>query len=132
MKFVSALPLSALAGLALLSGCDTAGTARPVVTATPSSAKNAGTPVSGRLFMMTGQTPEVVIAKFGQPSLDRQEKSARHLQFGGAPCILDVYFYAAPNTASLTARYTEARFIDGREADAAQCIDARLRALGQR
>jgi len=74
-----------------------------------------------------GKSPEAVTQLLGPASLDRTEGAARHLQFGGGPCILDVYFYPGDNGTPAAATFAEARMFDGRDADASACINRRVR-----
>lgn len=83
------------------------------------------------LGQVLGKPPESVLALFGSASLDRAEADTRHLQFGGSPCILDVYFYPEADGAPATARHVEARMIDGKDASAGDCVTRRLRDLEQ-
>jgi len=76
---------------------------------------------------LLGKPAESILALLGPPSLDRTEADTRHLQFGGSPCILDVYFFPEAAGAPATARHVEARLIDGKDANAADCINRRLR-----
>ena len=83
------------------------------------------------LAQVLGKPADSVLALFGSASLDRAEAETRHLQFGGGPCILDVYFYPETEGAPATARHVEARMIDGEDAPAGDCINRRLRDLEQ-
>lgn len=74
-----------------------------------------------------GKPAEAVLALLGAATLDRSEGTARHLQFGDGPCILDVYFYPKTAGTPAVATYAEARMADGRDAVADACVDARLR-----
>lgn len=84
-----------------------------------------------KLGEILGKPAESILALFGSASLDRAEADTRHLQFGGSPCILDVYFYPETDGAPATARHVEARMIDGKDASAGDCISRRLRDLEQ-
>lgn len=79
------------------------------------------------LAQVLGKPADSVIALFGTASIDRAEAETRHLQFGGSPCILDVYFHPETDGAPATARHVEARMIDGKDASAGDCISRRLR-----
>ena len=83
------------------------------------------------LAQILGKPAETVLSLFGTATLDRTEASTRHLQFGGTPCILDVYFYPATDGAPVTAHHVEARMIDGKPATAGDCVSRRLRDLEQ-
>lgn len=83
------------------------------------------------LAQVLGKPADAVIAMFGTTTLDRTEADARHLQFGGSPCILDVYFFPETAGAPATARHVEARMTDGKDASAGECILRRLRDLEQ-
>jgi hypothetical protein len=62
---------------------------------------------------------------FGQPRLDVREGDARKLQFGGKPCVLDVYLYPDAPGATPRASYVDARRAsDGRDVDRASCVAA--------
>lgn len=134
------LPLLLLAPLLLATACTpVATTTRPATAPAPTTApQQAETapeavepPAPPRRPRTTadilGQPPEAVIELLGPASLDRAEGTARLLQFGGSPCILDVYFYTQADGAPAVATFTEARMIDGRDADASACIDRRIR-----
>lgn len=62
---------------------------------------------------------------FGPPRLDVREGDARKLQFGGKPCVLDVYLYPDAPGATPRASYVDARRAsDGRDVDRASCVAA--------
>jgi len=62
---------------------------------------------------------------FGQPRLDVREGDARKLQFGGKPCVLDVYLYPdAPGTTPRASYVDARRASDGRDVDRASCVAA--------
>ena len=134
------LPFLLLAPLLLATACTpVATTTRPATAPAPTAAPQqaepapepARTPAPPRRPRTTadvlGQPPEAVIELLGPASLDRAEGTARHLQFGGGPCILDVYFYPGDNGTPAVATFAEARMFDGRDADASACINRRVR-----
>lgn len=78
-----------------------------------------------------GKPADALLTLFGPASLDRTERDTRHLQFGGSPCILDIYLLPEAENAPATARHVEARLIDGKDANPAECINRRLRDLAE-
>lgn len=78
-----------------------------------------------------GKPADALLTLFGPASLDRTERDTRHLQFGGSPCILDIYLLPEAENAPATARHVEARLIDGKDASPAECINRRLRDLDE-
>lgn len=125
-----AAPPVLLAVLLALAGCATTATEAPLPAPgkppRPAAARPGDT-VSG-VALVLGRTIDEVTEKLGTPSFERREGGAHHLQFGGPPCVLDVYFYEDPPGTPATARHAEARFVDGRDAEAGACVDARRRA----
>lgn len=72
-----------------------------------------------------GATPSEVTRRFGQARLDVWEGDARKLQFSGAACVLDIYFYPEHGNREPVATYTEARRAsDGKDVDRAACVAA--------
>jgi hypothetical protein len=71
-----------------------------------------------------GQSAAAVSKLFGTPRLDLREGAGRKLQFSGAGCVVDVYFYAPRPNVDAVATHIDARGIDGRDADRAYCLGA--------
>jgi hypothetical protein len=95
----------------------------------PLPAPVAFTPVPG-LERILGKPTTTATALLGVPGLDRHDGPGRSLQFVGAGCILDVYFYPDPAAGLPTARYAEARKADGKSDETARCFAAQLAAKG--
>lgn len=136
------LPLLALLPLASACTTETATTAGLAAAPAPQAAPQAlepadtsrtdnATPRPRGTADVLGKTPEAVIELLGPPTLDRTEATTRHLQFGGPPCILDVYFRPPAEGGPAAAIYAEARMLDGRDADASACITRRIRDLAE-
>lgn len=106
------LPLAAPAAL-LLGAC---ATTAPV--ATPAAAP----PPDPGLAAVIGKGPDVAIALVGPSQLDRREGDARHLQFAGPACILDLYYYRAEAGNAHVARHADARRPDGSPIPAGDCF----------
>ncbi len=104
----------ALAALLLLGACATAD--RGVPSASPAPPPDPG------LAALIGKGPDVAIALIGPSRLDRREGDARQLQFGGATCILDLFYYRAPAGNAAVARHAEARRPDGSAIPAGDCF----------
>ena len=82
-------------------------------------------PVSGDLVL--GQTARILVARFGRPSLDVREGTARKLQFLGDRCVLDAYLYPQRNGGEAVATHVDARLPDGRETDRQACAASLVR-----
>lgn len=80
-------------------------------------------PAPKQSFSVIGREPAEVTARFGTPALDRNEGSARQLQFANAACVLDVYFYPDRKTGRVAATYVEARRRDGQPSDTSACVE---------
>lgn len=115
--------LAAMAGLALTLGA-CAGPAIPRPAATPPSAPppTVVRPVQNNALI--GNSVDAVGRMFGKPRLDVTEGAGRKLQFAGARCTLDIYFYAPRAGASPVAKHVDARAPDGRNADVDSCAEA--------
>lgn len=119
--------LTATAGLALLlGGC--AGSAVPLPrpipgTATPTPAPVA-TPRPVQNNSLIGQGANSAIRLFGTPRIDVTEGPGRKLQFAGAACILDIYYYTPRQGADPLATHADARTPDGRDANVESCVAA--------
>ena len=87
------------------------------------------TPVPG-LERILGRPAAEATALLGSPTLDRREGPARAVQFTGAGCVLDVYYYPDPAAGQPTARFAEARLPTGVADPAARCFAAQLAARG--
>ncbi len=106
-------PRPALLALALLGGCASTEVAAPAPAPPP--------PDPG-LAAILGRGPDVAIAIVGPSRLDRREGEARHLQFGSAACILDLYYYRAEAGNAQVARHADARRPDGSPIPAGDCL----------
>lgn len=117
--------LAAIAGLALTLGA-CAGPAIP--RATPPRAPSATPPIAAprpvQNNSLIGHSASAALGLFGKPRLDVAEGTGRKLQFAGAACILDVYYYAPKQGADPLATHVDARTPDGRDANVPSCIEA--------
>lgn len=84
-------------------------------------------PVPG-LERIIGKAATVATGLLGVPGLDRRDGPGRSLQFVGAGCILDLYYYPDPAAGQPTARYAEARKADGKPDETARCFAAQIAA----
>ena len=117
---------TAIPGLALLALAACATTPPPPL----ASAKPVAlTPVPG-LERILGRPANEATALLGPATLDRREGPARAVQFTGAGCVLDVYYYPDPAAGQPTARFAEARLPTGVADVAARCFAAQLAARG--
>lgn len=73
---------------------------------------------------LIGQSANATLGLFGKPRLDIAEGTGRKLQFAGAACILDIYYYAPKAGADPLAAHVDARTPDGRDTNVPGCIDA--------
>lgn len=80
-------------------------------------------PVPG-LERVLGKPAIAATALLGAAGLDRHDGPARHLQFVGSDCILDLYYYPDPAAGQPTARYADARHRDGKPDTPARCFAA--------
>ncbi|MBW8297780.1 hypothetical protein [Sphingopyxis sp.] len=117
--------LAIFTGLALLlGGC--AGNAIP--RANPPKAPPAAGPITSprptQNNSLIGRSANSALSLFGKPRLDVAEGAARKLQFAGAACILDIYYYAPKQGADPLATHVDARTPDGRNANVPSCIEA--------
>ncbi len=117
--------LAIFTGLALLlGGC--AGNAIP--RATPPKARPAAGPITAprptQNNSLIGRSANSALSLFGKPRLDVAEGAARKLQFAGAACILDIYYYAPKQGADPLATHVDARTPDDRDANVPSCIEA--------
>jgi hypothetical protein len=76
-----------------------------------------------RPVQLLGKTADEVLARLGKPRLDVAEGPSRTLQYAGAACVLDVFFYPDRRGRS-AATHIEARTRTGAAYDAASCISA--------
>lgn len=107
---------------ASLAGCAAAG-APPPRTSTvklPPATRPSGVDDS----TLTGRSAEAVSRLFGPARLDVSDGPGRKLQFVGAACVLDVYFYAKRKGSDAVATHADARTPDGRTAEVESCINA--------
>jgi len=105
----------------MLAGCGETPPPKPLPTPV------AFAPVPG-LERLIGKPATAATALLGVPGLDRHDGPGRSLQFVGAGCILDVYFYPDPAAGQPTARFAEARHADGKPDETARCFTAQLAA----
>lgn len=114
--------LAASAGLALLlAGCS--GAAIPRATPPPAVAPvTVVKPVQNNNLI--GNSADAIGSMFGKPRLDVAEGAGRKLQFAGAACTLDIYFYSARAGAAPVATHVDARTPDGRDAEVNGCANA--------
>lgn len=73
---------------------------------------------------LIGSSADAVGRMFGKPRLDVTEGAGRKLQFAGAACILDIYFYAPRAGADPVATHVDARTPDGRNAEVNSCAQS--------
>lgn len=71
-----------------------------------------------------GQSAATVSKLLGAARLDLREGAGRKLQFTGAGCVVDIYFYAPRAGGEPVATHIDARGQDGRDADRAYCLGA--------
>lgn len=148
LRFPAALMLAAL-----LAGCATpapappppAPVATPVVQPLPGPrpVEESAPPAPGFIppEIMRGpgldgvirEGPGHLIRQFGQPRLDVTEGDARKLQFAGAPCVLDVFFYPLRPGGDPQSTWAEARRAsDGAAVDLLACMQALRETRGER
>ncbi|WP_447758226.1 hypothetical protein [Sphingopyxis fribergensis] len=117
--------LAAIAGLALTLGA-CAGPAIP--RATPPKGPPPAAPITAprptQNNSLIGQSANAALGLFGKPRLDVAEGTGRKLQFAGAACILDIYYYAPRQGADPLATHVDARTPEGRDANVPSCIEA--------
>ncbi|MDK2761909.1 MAG: hypothetical protein KYX64_11200 [Sphingopyxis sp.] len=117
--------LAAMTGLSLLlGGC--AGSAIPRATP-PSTVKPATAitpPRPTQNNRLIGHGANAALGLFGKPRLDVTEGTGRKLQFTGAACTIDIYYYAPKPGADPLATHVDARTPDGRDANVPSCIEA--------
>lgn len=117
--------LATIAGLALTLGA-CAGPAIPRATpprtSPPPTAVTPPRPVQNNSLI--GQSANAALGLFGKPRLDVAEGSGRKLQFAGAACTIDIYYYAPKQGADPLATHVDARTPDGRDANVTSCIEA--------
>ena len=116
--------LIAVAALAAtLAGCAATAVPRPAQPAT----RPVPPPTAPRITQsnsLVGHSANAALSLFGKPRLDVKEGMGRKLQFAGAPCILDIYYYAPKQGAEPIATHVDARTPDGRDANVDSCISA--------
>ena len=75
-----------------------------------------------------GESVSGVQRQFGEPTLDVAEGDVRKLQYRGASCVLDIYFYPLRPGAQPTATHVDARrSSDALDVDRAACVAASRR-----
>ena len=113
----------ALTALALtLSGCGASAIPRPAAIPPSAPPPTVVKPVQHNALI--GSSADAVGRMFGKPRLDVTEGAARKLQFAGASCILDVYFYSARAGTAPVATHVDARTPDGRNAEVDGCANS--------
>ena len=81
-------------------------------------------PPEKQSLQLIGREPAEVASLLGPPALDRNEGSARQLQFADASCVLDVFFYPDKRSGKVAATYLEARTRTGQALETRACVDA--------
>jgi len=115
--------LTASAGLALLlTGCAGSAIPRAIPPQTTAPPPTIVKPVQNNTLI--GSSADAVGSMFGKPRLDVVEGAGRKLQFAGAACTLDIYFYAARAGAAPVATHVDARTPDGRDTEVNGCANA--------
>lgn len=95
-----------------VAGCATA----PPAAVVPPPAPQVG------LESVINKGADVAIALLGPSSLDRREGPARHLQFAGTACVLDLFYYPPPGANAQIATYADARRPDGSAMQPGDCL----------
>lgn len=126
--------ISIAATALLLAGCAGGAIPRPATPSGPPPPAAATPPPTTRPPVtqpritqnnaLVGHGADNALRMFGKPRLDVSEGAARKLQFAGAACILDIYYYAPRAGADPVATHVDARTPDGRDANVPSCIDA--------
>ena len=105
--------------LILLAGCATRPQQNPPVAQQPVQVA----PAPRAPTQLAGLTIHEVVQHFGRPALQIQEGSSLKLQFRGAYCVLDAYFY--PSTGGqLRVTHVDTRTPSGSGVGQAACISA--------
>ncbi|WP_260483239.1 hypothetical protein [Sphingomicrobium flavum] len=73
---------------------------------------------------LIGLSEAALVARFGGPILRIPEGQSYKLQWRGAACILDAYFYPQRGAPQPVALHADARDVYGRDVDLAACIAA--------
>jgi hypothetical protein len=107
--------LALLLPLAALSAC--AAIVVPLPLPAPAPAEKETTELIGREL-------REVVSLLGSPSFDRAEGPARQLQFMGANCVMDVFFYPDHGGGRMAATHIEARTRSGQPFDAKACAES--------
>lgn len=103
----------------ILAGCAATGNA-------PRPARAAAIPIPTGTFGLEGvmgQNARGLVARFGTPTADMMEGSARKLQFSSATCVLDAYLYPKGSNDPVVT-YLDTRQTDGSPVDRASCVAA--------
>ena len=108
-----------LPALALLAGCASTGTTSRPARAGPIPIPTGTLGLEGVL----GQNARGLVARFGTPTADLMEGTARKLQFSSATCVLDAYLYPK-GSSEPTVTYLDTRQTDGSPIDRASCVSA--------
>ena len=115
--------LAAISGLALtLGACAGPAIPRPSTPPPVTQQPTVVRPVQNNALI--GNSADAIGRMFGKPRLDVAEGAARKLQFAGAACILDIYYYPPKQGADPLATHVDARTPDGRDANVPSCIEA--------
>lgn len=125
MRILRILPATAVGGLLAACGASSVGgkLSPPVsVSVRPAPPPVFRAPPVGDPVL--GQSAVAVRKLLGNPRLDLREGAGRKLQFSGAGCIVDIYFYAPRAQSEPVATHIDARGQDGRDADRSYCIGA--------
>ncbi len=107
-------------GLSLLSACVAPSSGRRETTSMPPP------PMAGRYGKpspLSGLDARGLVARFGQPRLDIQDRTVRKLQFltAGGRCVLDTYLYATARGREPVVTHIDTRTTEGNEIDPASC-----------
>lgn len=75
---------------------------------------------------LLGLSPADIRDIFGPASLVRREDTAQVIQFAGAACVFDIYFYEAAAGQAFRASYLTARDLSGESVAATDCLKSLL------
>tara|TARA_R110000782_G_scaffold117364_3_gene207634 strand:- start:61630 stop:62016 length:387 start_codon:yes stop_codon:yes gene_type:complete len=107
--------LANMTGLMLLSGCVGAPGGNVGMTPPPMAT------AYGKPQPLVGWDAKRLIARYGEPRLDIQDRTVRKLQFMTGRCVLDTYLYVTARGREPTVTHIDTRHSDGSDADPAKC-----------